>query len=86
MIAKRNKVMKMSDWADRLDKFIDFNEYKVLKDSGKIKKEVADGFAEKEFEKFRIIQDIEYKSDFNRFVENLKSGNRLPKEKDDEEE
>ncbi|TDP04075.1 virulence RhuM family protein [Flavobacterium sp. 245] len=78
--AKRNKLMKMNEWVDRLDTFLKFNEYDILKDAGKMRTEVAKKFAEKEFEKFRIIQDLEYKSDFDKVIENIKSTGELPKE------
>ncbi len=82
MLADRNKIMKMSDWSDRLDKFLDFNSYKLLRDAGLIRKDVADTFAEKEFDKFKVHQDREYKSDFNNFIDNVKTGSNLPKEAD----
>lgn len=77
--AKRNKTMTMSDWVKRLDTFLSFNEYDLLKDSGKIRSDVAKSFAEKEFSKFRIIQDRTYKSDFDEMLDKVKSG-KLPKE------
>lgn len=78
MLYEKQKVMKMSDWAQRLDRFLEFNEYKILKDGGSIRKDLADAFAEKEFNKFRIYQDKEYKSDFNRFIDGVSKG-QLPK-------
>jgi len=77
--AKRNKTMTMSDWVKRLDTFLSFNEYDLLKDSGKIRSDLAKSFAEKEFNKFRIIQDRTYKSDFDEMLDKVKSG-KLPKE------
>lgn len=82
MIVSRNKIMKMTDWSERLDKFLDFNEYMVLKNAGKIKKDVADAFAESEFAKFRVFQDQDYKSEFNTFSEQIKSKGSLPNESD----
>lgn len=81
--AQRNKVMKMSDWVERLDSFLQFNEYDILKDAGKIRKSVADSFAEKQYEEFRVIQDREYKSDFDKVVENIKVKGELPEESED---
>lgn len=78
--AKRNKLMNMKDWIERLDTFLKFNEYDILKDSGKIRADVAKKFAEKQFEAFRIVQDIEYKSDFDKVIENIKTTGELPKE------
>ena len=77
--AKRNNVMKMQDWAVKLDAFLTFNDYDLLNDAGKIKSAVAKKFAESEYAKFRVIQDKEYKSDFDKMVENTKSGS-FPKE------
>lgn len=80
MIADRNKIMKMSDWAERLDRFLDFNDYKVLTDAGSVKRDMANLFAEREFEKFKVYQEQDYKSDFNNFIDTIKTGNNLPKE------
>lgn len=82
MLYEKHKIMKMSDWAARLDRFLEFNEFKILQDGGSIKKELADAFAEKEYNKFKIYQDENYKSDFNRFINNIKTGSNLPKESD----
>lgn len=71
--AKRNNLMTMQNWVEKLDTFLDFNEYDLLKDAGKVRKEVAKSFAEKEYEKFRVIQDKEYKSDFDKVIEEIKS-------------
>ncbi|AZA52735.1 cell filamentation protein Fic [Chryseobacterium sp. G0201] len=79
-MARRQKEMKMVDWIGRLDGFLLFNEYGVLKDSGKISASVAKKLAEKEYEKFRVIQDIEYRSDFDKVVEEIKVSGRLPKQ------
>lgn len=69
----------MADWAKRLDMFLDFNEYPILTNAGKVKRDVANRFAETEYSKFRVIQDNEYKSDFNILVD--ASHNILPIEK-----
>lgn len=71
--AKRGVTMTMMQWAEKLDSFLKFNEYDLLSDSGKIRKDVAKKFAEREYEKFRPIQDREFKSDFDKLVENTKS-------------
>ena len=78
--AKRNKLMNMSDWVDKLDTFLKFNEYDILKNAGKVRADVAKKFAETEYAKFRIVQDLEYKSDFDKVIENIKSTGSLPKE------
>lgn len=69
--AARQKPMKMSDWIDKLDAFLKFNEYEVLQNAGTVSAEVAKQLAEQEFEKFRIIQDQQYKSDFDREIKRL---------------
>lgn len=69
MAEKGKGSFTMQDWAKRLEMFLNFNEYPVLTDSGKVKADIAKRFAETEYEKFRVIQDREYKSDFNRFLE-----------------
>jgi len=79
--AKRNKAMKMSDWVEKLDSFLKFNDYEILKDAGKIRKSVADSFAGGQYEKFRVIQDRAYKSDFDKVIENIKIKGELPSEK-----
>lgn len=63
--ARRNKLMTMSDWTNKLDAFLSFNEYDILNNAGKIKREVADRLAVGEYEKYRVIQDKNYISDFD---------------------
>ncbi len=77
-MARRQKEMKMVDWIGRLDGFLAFNEYDILKDAGKISASVAKKIAEKEYEKFRVIQDRVYKSDFDKVVEEVKISGKLP--------
>ena len=69
--ARRKKLMGMDDWAYRLDSFLEFNEYDVLHNAGKVSKEVADRLAKAEFKKYRVIQDQEFKSDFDKLTEAL---------------
>jgi hypothetical protein len=71
--ASRQIPMKMSDWVEKLDAFLKFNEYKILKDAGKVSHEVAKELAEKEYEKFRIIQDKNFESDFDKEIKKIKS-------------
>jgi len=66
--ASRHIPMTMDDWADRLNRFLEFNEHEILTDSGRVTHEIAKAFAESEFEKYRIIQDRLYESDFDKFV------------------
>ena len=69
-MAKRHIPMTMEDWAKRIDKFINLFESSILQDSGKVSAEYAKEFAESEFEKYRIIQDHLFQSDFDRFEDN----------------
>jgi hypothetical protein len=66
--AIEKRVMYMKDWAIKLDKFLEFNEYDILKDKGKVSRNDADKMAQKEFKVFRAIQDENYISDFDRFL------------------
>ena len=70
-MAIRNIPMTMSDWAIRLDRFIEMTDRDVLRDAGKITHELAVKYAETEFEKYRITQDSLYISDFDREVKNI---------------
>ncbi|MDR1939553.1 MAG: virulence RhuM family protein [Clostridiales bacterium] len=63
--AKRHIPMTMQDWKERLDKFLQFNEHEILNDKGRISHEIAKTFAESEFEKYRIVQDRLFTSDFD---------------------
>ena len=67
--AKRGRVMYMKDWVQKLNAFLQFNEEDVLQDKGKVTHEIAKAFAESEFEKFRVIRDATYKSDFDKLME-----------------
>lgn len=72
--ASRQIPMKMKDWADKLDAFLKFNEYEVLKNTGRISANVAKKLAEEEFEKFRIEQDKLYESDFDKEMKKYLKG------------
>ena len=69
-MAMRHIPMTMEDWVKRIDKFINLFESPILQDSGKVSAEYAKEFAESEFEKYRIIQDRLFQSDFDRFEDN----------------
>lgn len=69
--ASRQIPMKMADWVTRLDAFLQFNEYQILKDAGKVSHEVALKLAEKEYDKFRVIQDRNFESDFDKEVKKI---------------
>ncbi len=60
--------MSMEDWAKRLDSFLEFNGTELLTDAGKISAERAKLHAETEFEKYRIIQDKLFLSDFDKYM------------------
>ncbi len=73
--AKRKIPMTMEDWAKRLDLFLKFDERDILRDSGKITTKIAREYAESEFEKYRIVQDRLFESDFDRLVRSQKKEN-----------
>jgi len=64
--ASRQIPMKMQDWVTKLDAFLQFNEYDILNDGGRVSHEVAAKLAEEEFEHFRVGQDRVFESDFER--------------------
>ena len=66
--ARRHIPMTMADWAAKLDAFLRFNDAEILADKGKVTAAIAKAFAESEFEKYRVIQDILYQSDFDRLM------------------
>jgi hypothetical protein len=74
--AARQIPMKMQDWVEKLDAFLQFNEYQILKDAGKVSHEVAVKLAEKEYEKFRVIQDQHFESDFDKEVKKIKGNHK----------
>lgn len=71
--AERHIIMKMEDWIKKLDAFLQFNEYSILTNAGKVTSEVAKKLAESEYAKFRAIQDKEYISDFDKKVKHIKT-------------
>jgi hypothetical protein len=71
--------MTMKDWAEKLNIFLQFNNEEVLNDSGKITAEIAKSFAESEFEKYRIVQDRLFESDFDREIKKILKGEKLCK-------
>lgn len=68
-MANRHIPLTMADWEKRLNKFIEMFEYGLLQDAGKVTAEIAKLHAETEFEKYRIVQDRLYKSDYDIFIE-----------------
>ena len=77
--AERHIPMTMDDWAKKLNAFLEFNEYDLLHDIGKVSAQVAKAFAESEFEKFRVLQDRTYQSDFDRLVANIEENSKQTK-------
>jgi len=71
--AKRNIPMTMEDWAKRLDAFLEFDDREILKNAGKITKKIADEHAFSEFEKYRVVQDRLFMSDFDKLLLNMET-------------
>ena len=72
--ARRKIPMSMEDWSKRLDAFLEFDERELLQNSGKISAKLAQTHAESEFEKYRIVQDRLFESDFDKAVKKLAAG------------
>jgi hypothetical protein len=80
--AARQIPMKMVDWVQKLDAFLQFNEYDILTNAGSISHEVAKQLAEEEYGKFRVLQDRDFESDFEKDVKRLegkRTTTRAPK-------
>jgi hypothetical protein len=71
--AARQIPMKMADWVAKLDAFLQFNEYEVLANAGRVSAEVARRLAEEQYDKFRVRQDREFESDFEAEVKRIES-------------
>lgn len=69
--AKRKIPMTMEDWAKRLDLFMEFDERGILQDAGKVNARLAKAQAESEFEKYHVVQDRIFESDFDRVFKHL---------------
>lgn len=65
---KLGHIISMKEWKEKLEMFLNLNEYNILKDNGRIKKEIADKLALDEYEKYRIVQDQKYISDFDELM------------------
>ena len=74
--AKRQIPMTMADWAKHLDRILVADDMEILKDAGKISAEIAKEHAENEFEKYRVIQDRLFKSDFDKQMELFNADNK----------
>ena len=73
--AERHIPMTMEDWKEKLDVFLKFNEREILNNPGRISHKMAESFALSEFEKYRIIQDKIFESDFDKFMIETKNEN-----------
>jgi hypothetical protein len=71
--AARRIAMRMQDWAEKLDAFLQFNEYQILRDAGRVTHAVAKHLAESEYDKFRSVEDRAYVSDFENAVKAVNS-------------
>jgi len=69
--AARHRPMRMADWVEKLDGFLSFNEYEILKNAGEVSAAVAKELAEGEYERFRVGQDRDYEGDFEREAKRL---------------
>ena len=65
---KLGHIISMQEWKEKLEMFLNLNEYNILKDNGKIKREIAAKLALDEYEKYRVVQDQRYISDFDELV------------------
>jgi hypothetical protein len=74
-MALRNIPMTMQDWEIRLNRFIEATDRAVLQDAGKVTAEIAKAHAESEFEKYRIVQDRLYESDFDKLMKQTGADN-----------
>ena len=70
--AENHNAMTMNDWVDRLNAFLQFNGKEILKNAGKISQKVAQKLAYKEYDKYKLMQDKLYVSDFDKFIEEVK--------------
>jgi hypothetical protein len=76
-MALRKIPMTMEDWETRLNRFIEATDRDVLQDAGKVSAEIAQAHAESEFEKYRIVQDRLFESDFDRLLKQLETRDKL---------
>lgn len=74
--AEKNIPMNTKDWSEKLNAFLKFNEYEILQDSGKVSASIAKSFAHSEFEKYRVIQDKLFESDFDKFAKSLETSKK----------
>jgi hypothetical protein len=77
-MALRQMPMTMQDWETRLNRFIAATDREILQDAGKVTAEIAQAHAESEFEKYRVVQDRLFESDFDRMVKELPEKGGMP--------
>lgn len=77
--AKRQIPMSMADWVQKLDGFLQFNDYTVLKNAGSISHDIAKKLAEEQYEQYRIVQDKQFESDFDELAKKLPAKNSRKK-------
>ncbi len=80
-MALRKIPMTMQDWETRLNRFIEATDREILQDAGRVTAEIAKAHAESEFEKYRIVQDRLFESDFDRMVKQLEQDGKKNKGK-----
>jgi len=80
--AMRRIPMTMQDWEERLGGFLKLWDREILQDAGKVTAEIAKAHAESEFEKYRIVQDRLFESDFERLLKQIESGGQPNKHED----
>jgi hypothetical protein len=80
--AARRIAMKMTDWVQKLDAFLKFNEYQILENAGHVSHEVAVKLAEEQYGKFRMIQDRDYENDFEKEAKKITDPHKRGKKKD----
>jgi hypothetical protein len=69
--ALRNIAMSMADWVQKLDAFLQFNDYHTLKNAGTISHDIAKKLAEEQYDQYRIVQDQKFESDFDKLTKKL---------------
>jgi len=74
--AEQNIPMTMEDWSKKMNVFLKFNNRELLDNPGKVTREIAKAFAESEFEKYRIVQDRLFESDFDKMIKKMDNNNK----------
>lgn len=69
--ARRNIAMSMADWVQKLDAFLQFNDYHTLKNAGTMSHDIAKKLAEEQYDQYRIVQDQKFESDFDKLAKKL---------------